>query len=135
MTSFMLDTNICSFLIRKRPPEIVHRLERLTPEHTIATSAVVYFELCAGANAKGSARLHGLIAELVARLSGGVLPFDEKAAERAAAVDAALSAKGTRIGDYDIMIAGHALAAGCTLVTNNTKEFKRLKGLEIEDWS
>jgi tRNA(fMet)-specific endonuclease VapC len=97
---------------------------------------VVYFELCAGANAIGSARLHGLIAELVARLSAGVLPFDEKAAERAAAVDAALSAtKGVRIGDYDIMIAGHALAAGCTLVTNNTREFKRVKGLEIEDWS
>jgi tRNA(fMet)-specific endonuclease VapC len=133
MTAFMLDTNICSFLIRKRPPAIVHRLNNL---HTVAISAVVYFELCAGANAKGSARLHGLIAELVARLSAGVLPFDEKAAERAAAVDAALSAtKGVRIGDYDIMIAGHALAAGCTLVTNNTREFKRVKGLEIEDWS
>jgi tRNA(fMet)-specific endonuclease VapC len=132
MTAFMLDTNICSFLIRKRPPAIVHRLNNL---HTVAISAVVYFELCAGANAKGSARLHGLIAELVARLSGGVLPFDEKAAERAAAVDAALSAKGVRIGDYDIMIAGHALSAGCVLVTNNTREFKRVKRLEIEDWS
>jgi tRNA(fMet)-specific endonuclease VapC len=132
MTAHMLDTNMCSFIIRERPPNITRQLDALTADDTTAISSVVYFELRAGANLKNSLRLHDLITALVARLSDGVQPFDEAAAEGAAMVEAAL--KGQRIGAYDVMIAGHALATDSVLVTNNTREFKRVEGLRLADW-
>ncbi len=63
-----------------------------------------------------------------------VLPFDERAAARAAAVRLDLERRGLTIGPYDLMIAGTALAYGCTLVTNNVAEFSRVPGLNCEDW-
>jgi tRNA(fMet)-specific endonuclease VapC len=79
-------------------------------------------------------RLRDLITALVARLSDGVSPFDAEAAQYAAVVEADLAAKGQRIGAYDTMIAGHALATNSVFVTNNTKEFERVGGLQLEDW-
>jgi tRNA(fMet)-specific endonuclease VapC len=134
MTAYMLDTNICSFLIRERPPTIARQLDALTGEDTTAISSVVYFELRAGAALKNSSRLSDLITALIARLSDGVSPFDAEAAQYAAVVEADLSAKGQRISAYDVMIAGHALATNSVLVTNNTREFERVGGLRLADW-
>jgi tRNA(fMet)-specific endonuclease VapC len=131
----MLDTNICSFLIRGRAPSAEKRLIQLGPRHGVVTSAIVYFELRSGAlSKKAPARMAGEVAAFVGRLSD-VLPWDRNAAEHAAMIHFSLSAEGQVIGLNDIMIAGHAWATGSVLVTNNTREFKRVKGLEIEDWS
>jgi tRNA(fMet)-specific endonuclease VapC len=134
MTSFMLDTNICSYILRKDPLPS-KRLEQFAPRHEVIISAVAYFELRKGAFAKNAPKgLNPAISEFVLRLAG-VPPFDQHAADEAARIHADLAAKGRPIGGYDAMIAGHALAADCTLVTNNTREFERVGGLTIEDWS
>jgi tRNA(fMet)-specific endonuclease VapC len=73
------------------------------------------------------------VGAFVARLSA-ILPWEAAAAEKAAQIKQDLTAKGTPIGGNDMMIAGHALAAECVLVTNNTREFSRVKGLRAEDW-
>jgi tRNA(fMet)-specific endonuclease VapC len=74
-----------------------------------------------------------LVDAFVSRLST-ILPWDAASAERAVTLKQDLAAKGTPIGGNDIMIAGHALAAECVLVTNNTREFARVQGLRFEDW-
>ena len=134
MTIFMLDTNICSFIIRGRSPTAEKRLVQLAPRHEVVISAIAHFELRKGALIRASAKLSKDISMFVERLAG-VLPWGQDAAEEAARIHAALSAKGRPISLNDTMIAGHALAAGSVLVTNNVKEFKRVKGLEIEDWA
>lgn len=134
MTSYMLDTNICSFIIRARPPETVSRLERVASGNEIVVSAVTYFELRSGVLARQSPALDRLVAAFVARLDR-VVPWDREAADEAARIHTDLAAKGMGIGGNDTMIAAHALAAGCVLVTNNTREFERVEGLRFEDWA
>jgi tRNA(fMet)-specific endonuclease VapC len=134
MTTYLLDTCMCSFILRKDPAPS-KRLMQLEPRHEIVLSAVVYFELRKGALAKSAPKkLNDAITEFVHRLAS-ILPFGQNAAEHAARIHANLSANGQIIGLNDILIAGHASAAGCVLVTNNTGEFSRVRGLEIEDWS
>jgi tRNA(fMet)-specific endonuclease VapC len=134
MTAYLLDANICSFILRKDPTPS-KRLIQIEPRHEIVLSALVYFELRKGALAKSAPKkLNDAITEFVRRLAG-ILPFDQDAAEHAARIHANFSASGQIIGLNDILIAGHASAAGCVLVTNNTREFSRVRGLEIEDWS
>lgn len=134
MKTYMLDTCMCSFILRKDPTPS-KRLMQLEPRHEIVLSSIVYFELRKGALAKSAPKkLNDAITEFVHRLAG-ILPFDQNAAEHAARIHANLSASGQIISLNDILIAGHASAAGCVLVTNNTREFGRVRGLEIEDWS
>jgi tRNA(fMet)-specific endonuclease VapC len=134
MTIFMLDTNICSFIIRGRSPTAEKRLVQLAPRHEIVISAIAHFELRKGALIRASAKLSKDISMFVERLAG-VLPWDQEAAEEAARIHATLSTKGRLISLNDTMIAGHALATDSVLVTNNTHEFKRVRGLKIEDWA
>jgi tRNA(fMet)-specific endonuclease VapC len=134
MANFMLDTNICSYILRKdRLPSM--RLEELASRHEVVISSVVYFELRWGAHAKNAPKgLNAAISEFVLRLAG-VLPFDRQAADEAARIRAELGGRGQPIGGYDVMIAGHALATDCILVTHNTREFLRVQALTLEDWS
>lgn len=135
MTAYMLDTNICSFLIRGQFPAAAKRLIQLGPRHDIVISAVSLFELRKGAFARQARkRLNDEISAFLARLTS-ILPFDGAAAEGAARIYANLSASGQVIGVNDTMIAGHALAAECVLVTNNVREFERVAALHVEDWS
>lgn len=129
--SYMLDTNTCSFLIRRRPPTVAARLAAAEQEGQVFISAVVAYELLRGA--LGKPRFGALVDAFLACAT--VMPWDQQAAARAAQVHYDLTTQGQRIGENDTMIAGHALAAGCTLVTNNTREFARVAGLKIEDWS
>ncbi|MBV9288449.1 MAG: type II toxin-antitoxin system VapC family toxin [Hyphomicrobiales bacterium] len=128
---YMLDTNICSFLLRARPAGVLARFEAAAAGNgVIYLSIVTYYEMLRGGL---GTRYEALIREFVARVF--VLPWDEPAAEQAARIWRDLTHQGKRIGGNDAMIAGHALAAGCTLVTNNRREFARVAGLKIEDWS
>ena len=133
---YMLDTNICSFIMRERPPVVVDRLQRAVElQNNVAISVITYYEMLLGAIGRNALPRHArLIEAFVARLSA-ILPWDRVAAEEAMRVRRDLSAKGTPIGGNDAMIAGHALAAGCVLVTNNIREFSRVAGLHVEDWA
>ena len=133
---YMLDTNICSFIMRERPPAVVDRLQRaIELQNSVAISVITYYEMLLGAIGKNASPRHAsLIEAFVVRLSA-ILPWDRVAAEEAMRVRRDLNAKGTPIGGNDAMIAGHALAAHCVLVTNNTREFSRVAGLHVEDWA
>ena len=132
---YMLDTNICSFIMRERPSAILDRLQRAVElQNSISISVITYYEMLLGAiGRKASPHPARLVEAFVARLSA-ILPWDRAAAEEAMRIRWDLSAKGTPIGRNDAMIAGHALAADCVLVTNNTREFSRVAGLHVEDW-
>jgi len=128
---YMLDTDTVIYTIKNKPK---HMRERFT-RHSglLCISAVTFGELVYGAE-KSDQPLRNLadVEGLAARLS--VMPFDDHAATQFGQVRAELAKKGTPIGPYDQMIAGHARALGLTLVTNNTREFKRVSGLRIENW-
>lgn len=133
---YMLDTNTCSFIMRGAPVSVLARLHKaVSGQRGLLISAITYMELRRGAcNPKASPKLHQTIDQFLQRIHG-ILPFGRVAAEFSGRVYGQLAAQGQLIGNNDIGIAGHCLAADCILVTNNTREFARVEGLEIEDWA
>jgi tRNA(fMet)-specific endonuclease VapC len=133
---YMLDTNICSFIMRERPASVLERLQAAVEEQQqITISVVTYYEMLLGTIGRNASPRHAVLVEaFVTRLSA-ILPWDRSAAEEAAHVKKALASRGTPIGGNDIMIAGHALATGAVLITNNLREFSRVQQLRVEDWS
>ncbi len=130
---FLLDTNICIYIRRRRPPEILKRFERLElGEATI--SIITYGELIYGGE-KSVQRTTALkqLEELGRLLP--VLPMPMEAARRYGAIRAELEAAGRVIGNNDLWIAAHAHALNLILVTNNEREFKRVSGLKIQNWA
>ena len=132
MLRYMLDTNICIFVIKNRPSHL-RDIFNAEAQH-LCISSVVLAELMFGA--EKSEQVAGnlkAVENFSARLP--VLPFDETAAVHYGQIRASLERAGTPIGPYDLMIAGHARCEGLVLVTNNSREFERVEGLRIEDWS
>lgn len=131
----MLDTCICSFIMREHPVAVLERLQRLVEQHCeVVISAITYAEMqYGGIGKKASPRHAQLVAEFIRRLDS-ILPWDRGAVDAAVEIKRFLSARGTPIGANDNAIAGHAIASGCILVTNNTREFARVPGLTLEDW-
>ena len=129
---YLLDTSILVFLLRRQRPAIVERMEHADGALHVSTISVA--ELAYGAS-RSSDPLRNRIAveEVLSRLI--VLDFDALAASRSGTVRADLAAAGSPIGGYDLLLAGHALAADLTMVTNNVKEFERVRGLRVDDWS
>jgi len=128
----MLDTNALSDLIREPQGAVFERLRELDPER-LCTSIVVASELRFGARRKGSAALTRRVEQLLESMT--VLPLDEPADRHYADIRSALEKAGTPIGSQDLFIAAHARSRGMTLVTRNTREFKRVPKLVVEDWS
>ncbi len=129
---YLLDTNICIYIIKKQPESVIKKLTKKDPSD-IAISAITWFELMYGVE-KSQHREKNLLALKDFIFPIEILPWTEKSALHSAVVRADLAKAGLSIGALDCQIAGHALALGCTLVTNNEKEFKRVKGLKIENW-
>jgi tRNA(fMet)-specific endonuclease VapC len=132
---YLLDTNACIAVIRGKPQSVRARLRKeLDAETKVFVPAVVAFELWYGA-AK-SARPAANAQLLTTFFAGpvGLLAFDDEDAKISGAVRAALEAAGKPIGAYDLLIAGQALRHKLTLVTANSREFGRVKGLRWEDW-
>ena len=129
----MLDTNICIYIRQRKPEEVLRRFRKLRPGEA-ALSVITYGELVYGA-AKSAHRLAAFerLHELVQWLPALALP--ETAAEAYGTIRAALAAKGEMIGNNDLWIAAHALAAKFTLVTNNEREFLRVPGLKLQNWA
>ena len=131
--AWLLDTDICSYIIKSKPPQFARRLSSKDPREVMVSTVTVY-ELVAGCEkSPARERLLKEVSTFLAPFSS--LEFSSEDAHRAGQVRAALEKKGTPIGAYDILLAGQALARGLTLVSNNTGEFRRIKGLKLEDWS
>jgi tRNA(fMet)-specific endonuclease VapC len=132
---YMLDTNICSYIMRERPAPVLERLQAAVDgQYQIVISVITYYEMLLGTVGRNASPRHARLVEaFVSRLSA-ILPWDAASAEHATRIKQDLAAKGTPIGSNDTMIAGHALASGCMLATNNTREFARVEGLRFEDW-
>jgi tRNA(fMet)-specific endonuclease VapC len=129
---FILDTNICIYIRRHRPPEVMARFQRLKPGEAVI-SVITYGELSYGAE-KSRRRTEALrqLQEFSALVP--VLPLPSEAGEAYGAIRAALENRGELIGSNDLWIAAHAKASGLTLVTNNEREFKRVTGLKVQNW-
>lgn len=128
---YLLDTNIVSAILRDPRGAAAAKLHH-TPTEDIAVSIIVASELRFGVLKRNSTVLEGLIEGFLLRTQ--VLPFDEPADRSYAQLRLALEAAGTPIGANDLLIAAHALALDATLVTDNEREFARIKDLKIENW-
>ena len=134
--TFMLDTNICSFIMRERPESVLSELQaKVLHRDKIVISSITYAELRLGAIGIKSSPKHNIIVDDFMARVDAVLAWDLNAVDATVKIKKTLSDKGTPIGNNDTMIAGHAVSAGCVLVTNNTKEFERVPELEFEDWT
>ena len=129
---FILDTNICIYIINNKPASVRHKFESISLSE-IAISSISLFELAAGARKGSKAKKNLLRLEQFASLIQ-VLPFDAKAAKEAAKLRQALYNQGQPIGDMDLLIAGHALSVSATVVSNNLKEFAKVPELVCENW-
>jgi tRNA(fMet)-specific endonuclease VapC len=127
----MLDTNIISDLIRNPQGKAAKRIARLG-EDNICTSIIVAAELRYGCAKSGSKRLLKAVEDLLGEIN--VLPFEVPADTEYGGIRAELEAAGKPIGGNDLLIAAHAYATGATIVTANTAEFKRIRGLNVENW-
>jgi len=130
---FLLDTNICIYIRQEKPEAVLRRFRRLRPGEA-ALSVITYGELIYGAakslhREAALERLHELVHWLPA------LPLPEAAAEAYGNIRADLPAKGEMIGNNDLWIAAHAIASELILVTNNEKEFRRVRGLKLQNWA
>ncbi|MBI3706196.1 MAG: tRNA(fMet)-specific endonuclease VapC [Proteobacteria bacterium] len=132
MLQYMLDTNICIYVIKDYPPKLRQRFNRLAEQLCIST--ITLAELHYGAE-KSARRLENLqaIEHFVARLD--VLPFSPQAAAHCGQMRAELEHAGTPAGPHDMLIAAHARAEGLIVVTNNARAFKRMPGIRAENWT
>ncbi|MBV8093874.1 MAG: tRNA(fMet)-specific endonuclease VapC [Acetobacteraceae bacterium] len=132
MLRYMLDTNICIYVIKNRPPSLRDRFNRLSSQLSI--SSITLAELIYGA--EKSMHPHenlSIIEHFAAQLE--VLPFAERAAAHYGQIRAELERHGKPSGTCDMMIGGHARSQGLILVTNDPGEFESMTGLRLENWS
>jgi tRNA(fMet)-specific endonuclease VapC len=131
MLRYMLDTNVCIRVLRDRPQNLRERFNNEADGLCIST--IILTELLHGAAKSDRPALNRTkVEQFAARLE--VLTFGPEAADHAADIRADLERKGTPIGGYDILIAGHARSKGLVVVTGNLGEFSRVEGLRCEDW-
>lgn len=128
---FMLDTNICIYVLNERPPEL--RTQFNKHMGAMCISSISLAELHYGAaNSRKPRQNLAEIESLCSHLS--LVSFDEHAAEQYGLVRAALKRSGKLIGSNDLLIAAHAKSMGLVLVSNNDREFKRVNGLKVVNW-
>jgi tRNA(fMet)-specific endonuclease VapC len=131
LSGYQLDTNILSDLIHHPDGLVARRVEQVGQKE-IFTSIIVAAELRYGCAKKGSAKLLERVQGLLETIP--VLPLDMPTDAQYGLIRAELEAAGQPIGMNDLLIASHALALGLTLVTDNTSEFSRVRGLKVENW-
>ena len=132
---FMLDTDTCIFLMRGESPALAARVQSVPLQQQVM-SAVTFAELAYGVQASAAAKRkqnQSVLDSLVLHLA--VLDWPQDAAKHYTEIRADLKKRGAQIGAADLMIAAHARAMGAIVVTNNVKDFERVKGLEVENWT
>ncbi len=134
--SFLLDTNICIALINGRSEPVRRRLRRtLALRNEVFISSIAVFELWFGVFRSSRVRFNSDRLEAFLKAPLTILSFEEEDARAAGAINASLRSSGEPIGSYDVLLAGHAVNRGLTLVTANASEFSRVKGLSWQDWN
>jgi tRNA(fMet)-specific endonuclease VapC len=136
MTAYLLDTNTVSYFLRDHSPALSSRLLGMAPE-ALAISVITAGELRFGVKKLGTGQRATALSQRLEQIleSFDTLPLPADAGGHYAATRAHLEAKGTPIGGNDLWIAAHALAGDMTVITNNLREFQRVPGLKVEDWS
>jgi len=129
---YLLDTNICIYLINERPKRVRERLRRLAANE-VGVSSVSVAELAFGVSKSGSIRNRAALQAFLVPLE--VASFDLAAALIDGDVRADLERRGQPIGPLDLQIAAHALSLNAILVTNNEREFRKIAGLTMENWA
>jgi tRNA(fMet)-specific endonuclease VapC len=130
---FLLDTNICIHIRRRRPPTVLARFQQLQAGEAVP-SVITYGELVYGAEkSQFREQARKQLAELAGLLPIMALP--SRAGEFYGSIRASLETKGEVIGNNDLWIAAHATAARLVLVTSDEREFRRIQGLEIQNWA
>ena len=129
----MLDTNICIYIIKRRPQSVLRRFSAFAVGD-IGISAITLAELEYGAAKSDQPnRNRQALEQFISPLE--VAAFDRRATETYGGIRVMLERKGQPIGAMDLLIAAHALSLGARLITNNEKEFKRVPGLRVENWA
>ena len=129
---FMLDTNICIYVIKKKPHDVIERFNR-TEISQIGISSITLSELFYGVSKSSKPEQNRIaLMQFIAPLE--ILPYGDEASQYYGELRAYLEKQGTPVGSLDMLIAAHALSISCTLVTNNEKEFIRIPDLKIENW-
>jgi tRNA(fMet)-specific endonuclease VapC len=132
MISYMLDTNICIYVIKQKPENVINRFRQF-PISSLAISSITLSELEYGVMKSSKTDQNKFaLSQFVAALE--IFPYGSDAAQYYGILRAFLEKQGNPIGSLDMLIAAHALSVNCTLVTNNEKEFSRIPGLRIENW-
>jgi len=133
MPRYMLDTDTCSYIMRRQPASVIQRLAKV-PVIDVCISVITKSELLYGVEVSPKRRQdEAALAAFLAYVE--VLAFPEEAAAHYAKIRAELKSRGNIIGANDLFIAAHARSLGLTLITNNTQEFKRVRGLSLENWA
>jgi tRNA(fMet)-specific endonuclease VapC len=132
LIKYMIDTNICIYIMNQRPIEIIQKFKGLDVGE-IGVSTITVSELQYGvANSKNRRSNKQRVEEFLAPLE--IMPYDEAAARIYGEIRHKLEKQGKPIGPLDLLIAAHALCKNLALVTNNEKEFRRVKDLKMENW-
>ena len=130
---YLLDTNICIYAMKGLYPAVNERLLSIRPENIFVSSVTVGELEYGAAKSRWGDRAREVMRSFLANYD--VIPFDETDAIHFGRFRAALAAVGTPIGTYDVMIAAQAFARNLMVITHNTKEFGRIPGLALEDWT
>ena len=132
MKRYMLDTDMCSYIIKEHPESVRQRFQALAMEQ-LCVSIITYAELIYGVERSSSRRVNRPIVEDFMRYLD-VLNWDTEAADEYGLIRAKLESAGTPIGAMDMMIAAHAKSIKAVLVTNNQNHFTKFKGLRTDNW-
>ena len=130
---YMLDTNICIYIIKNKPQKVLKKFEEIDPKD-VSISSITASELWYGVSKSSHIERNAIaLEEFLSPLT--ILGYDETASKTYGNIRTALEKKGKIIGSMDLLIAAHALSQNLKLVSNNTKEFKRIAGLNLENWA
>jgi tRNA(fMet)-specific endonuclease VapC len=128
---YLLDTNICIYVINEQPSHVLQRLIQVGRE-SLVISTVTVAELAFGAEKSQRSGSRAKLENFLSKFP--ILDWNQDAAWMYGRVRKSLEGKGQRIGERDLLLACHALALDATMVTNNTREFERVDGLKLENW-
>lgn len=129
---YMLDTDICIYIIKKRPANLLEKFNAIPPD-TLCISTITYADLQYGVERSSAKKMNQrILADFVAHLA--VQPWDVEAARQYGKIRTSVEKRGKPIGNMDLLIAAHALSQQCILVSNNLREFSRIQGLQYENW-
>jgi tRNA(fMet)-specific endonuclease VapC len=131
MTGFMLDTDISSYIIKRRPATLVEKFEK--HGDTLNVSVITAAELRFGAEKAGRPKLTELVEAYLDRLA--ILDWTNEVTRHYARIRSELESSGRPIGNMDLLIGAHAVSLGMTMVTNNLKHFSNIPGLKVEVWT